>query len=94
MSERFLTRAEAAELMRLDYRTLGNLAAKRAGPPFLKTSAVRGKALYREADVIAYLTANGQRCGTSSTATSSSARSTSKPAKARSPRQRKTANVK
>lgn len=78
MSERFLTRPEAAALCRLNTRTLGNLAAAGEGPPYLKTARLRGKALYREADVVAWLERNGRgQPATSSTAsgtTSSSAR--------------------
>jgi hypothetical protein len=86
-TERFLTRPEAAALMRLDPRTLGNLAAAGDGPPYLKTARLRGKALYRESDVIAYLERNGRRGQpvTSSTGTGT----TSSSARAKSPRRRK-----
>jgi len=70
MSERFLTRHEAAEMMRLDYRTLGNLAAQRRGPPFVKTSRFTGKCLYRESDIVAYLQGNATADAASSKATS------------------------
>lgn len=56
----FLTRTEAAALMRLNPRTLGNLAAKRQGPPYMKTSVLAGRALYRRSDVIAFLESNGR----------------------------------
>jgi hypothetical protein len=68
MSERFLTRHEAAEMMRLDYRTLGNLG--RRGPPFVKTSRVRGKCLYRESDIVAFLQGNADAHAAASEATS------------------------
>lgn len=60
MPERFLTRPEAAALMRLNTRTLGNLAAAGEGPPYLKTARLRGKCLYRESDVVAWLERNGR----------------------------------
>jgi hypothetical protein len=58
--DQFLTRTEAARLMRLHPRTLGNLAAKRPrqGPPFMKTSALAGRALYRRSAVIAFMEQN------------------------------------
>lgn len=57
----FLTRTEAAALMHLSPRTLGNLAAMKPpqGPRYMKTSALRGKTLYRRSAVVAYLEANG-----------------------------------
>ncbi len=85
-TERFLTRPEAAALMRLDPRTLGNLAAAGDGPPYLKTARLRGKALYRLADVIAYLERNGRgQPATSSTGSDT----TSSSARPKSPRRRK-----
>jgi len=93
MSEHFLTRVEAAHMMRLDPATLGNLAAKRQGPPYMKTARTRGKALYRKTDVLAYLQANGRACGGSSTATSSTSKASGKPARATSTRRRKTASA-
>jgi hypothetical protein len=56
--DQFLTRTEAARLMRLHPRTLGNLAAKRQGPPYMKTSALAGRALYRRSAVIAFMEQN------------------------------------
>jgi len=86
MTERFLTRPEAAALMRLDPRTLGNLAAAGDGPPYLKTARLRGKALYRESDVIAYLERNGRG---QPAASSKGTGTTSSSARAKSPRRRK-----
>ena len=54
----FLTRTEAAALMRLNPRTLGNLAALRKGPPYVRTSTLRGRALYRRSAVLAFLDSN------------------------------------
>jgi hypothetical protein len=54
----YLTRAEAALLMRISARTLGNLATQRKGPPYVRTSAVRGRALYRKSAVVAFLESN------------------------------------
>ncbi len=90
-SERFLTRPEAAALMRLNVRTLGNLAAMNPpqGPPYLKTARLRGKALYRESDVIAYMERNGRgQPATSSTGSDT----TSSSARPKSPRRRKAAS--
>ena len=56
--DQFLTRTEAARLMRLNPRTLGNLAAKRQGPPYMKTSALAGRALYRRSAVIQFMEQN------------------------------------
>ena len=57
----FLTRTEAAALMRLNPRTLDNLAAKKKGPPYMRTSLLCGRALYRRSAVIAYLEACGRQ---------------------------------
>jgi hypothetical protein len=57
----FLTRTEAAALMRLNPRTLDNLAAKKKGPPYMRTSMLCGRALYRRSAVIAYLEACGRQ---------------------------------
>lgn len=61
----FLTRAEAAALMHLSPRTLGNLASMKPpqGPAYMKTAALRGKTLYRRSAVVAYLEANGRGAG-------------------------------
>jgi hypothetical protein len=61
--DEFLTRTEAAALVRLNPRTLGNLAAKKPpqGPPYMKTARLRGKTLYRRSALIAWLEGNG--CG-------------------------------
>lgn len=86
MSERFLTRPEAAAICRLNARTLGNLAAAGEGPPYLKTARLRGKALYRESDVVAWLERNGRgQPATSSTASDT----TSVTARPTTPRRRK-----
>jgi hypothetical protein len=55
-----LTRREAAALMRVSPGTLANMHARGAGPAYLKTARVRGKALYRRAVVLAYLESNGR----------------------------------
>ena len=86
MSERFLTRPEAAALCRLHTRTLSNLAAAGEGPPYLKTARLRGKALYREADLLRWLEANGRG---QPTASSTASGTTSVSAKPRSSRRRK-----
>lgn len=93
MSERFLTRPEAAALCRLNARTLGNLAAMNPpqGPPYLKTARLRGKALYRESDVVAWLERNGRG---QPAASSTASGTTSVSAKPRSPRRRKAATSK
>jgi hypothetical protein len=61
--ETFLTRSETARLMRLAPSTLRNLAAMKPpqGPPYMKTARLRGRALYRKSEVIAYMEGNG-RC--------------------------------
>jgi hypothetical protein len=60
--DEFLTRTEAAALVRLNPRTLGNLAAMKPpqGPPYMKTARLRGKTLYRRSALIAWLEANGR----------------------------------
>ncbi len=89
MTERFLTRTEVAQMVRLDVRTLGNLAAAGSGPPYLRTGRVRGRTLYREADVVAWLQGNAR----SQPATSSTAKgTTSSSARPKSPRRRKAAS--
>ncbi len=54
----YLTRVETALLMRVSPRTLGNLAAQKKGPPYVRTSAVRGRTLYRKSAVVAFLESN------------------------------------
>jgi hypothetical protein len=57
----FLTRTEAAALMRLNPRTLDNLAAMKKGPPYMRTAMLCGRVLYRRSAVIAYLEACGRQ---------------------------------
>lgn len=53
---KFLTRREAADMLRMAPGTLSNLAARGEGPPFCKTAARHGgRALYRESDLVKYL---------------------------------------
>jgi len=65
ISERLLTRSEAAALMRVSPGTLANMHARGEGPAYLKTARLRGKALYRPATVMAYLERNGTKPGSS-----------------------------
>lgn len=61
---RFLTRQEAADMMRMAPGTLCNMATRGEGPPFLKTSRTNGgRTLYREADILAYLERRTGRTG-------------------------------
>lgn len=61
---KFLTRREAADMMRVVPATLCNMAARGEGPPFLKTSRTNGgRTLYREADILAYLERRTGRAG-------------------------------
>lgn len=53
---KFLTRREAADMLRMAPGTLSNLATRGEGPPFCKTAARHGgRTLYREADLVRYL---------------------------------------
>jgi hypothetical protein len=63
ITERLLTRSEAAAIMRVSPGTLANMHARGDGPAYLKTARVRGKALYRPAAVMAYLERNGTKRG-------------------------------
>ncbi len=89
MTERFLTRTEVAQMVRLDVRTLGNLASAGSGPPYLRTGRVRGRTLYRERDVVAWLQDNARGQPATSSLASSTASSSPRP---KSPRRRKAAS--
>ena len=55
-SERFLTTREAAQLLRLSYRTLEDYRLDDTGPAFFKVgSGKRAKVLYNRAGVLAWL---------------------------------------
>lgn len=86
MAERFLTRTEVAALVRLCPRTLGNLAAAGDGPAYVRTGQVRGRALYRESDVLSWLERNGRG---QPAASSTDSGTTSSSAKAKPQRRRK-----
>jgi aminoglycoside phosphotransferase len=54
--DRLLTRSEAAKVLRMSPGTLCNLAMSGRGPAYYKTAdSSGGRALYREADLLAYL---------------------------------------
>jgi hypothetical protein len=78
----FLTRTEAAALMRLNPRTLANLAAQHAGPPYMKTARLRGKTLYRRSEVVRYMEVNGRGHAASSSPATSPAKQTTRRRKA------------
>ena len=86
MAEKFLTRTEVAALCRLHVRTLGNLASAGDGPAYVRTGQVRGRALYRESDVLSWLERNARGQPAASTTASDT---TSSQAKAKPQRRRK-----
>lgn len=88
MADKFLTRTEVASLCRLAPRTLGNLASAGDGPAYVRTGQVRGRALYRESDVLSWLERNTR---TQTAASSPASSRTSSSAKAKTPRRRKAA---
>jgi hypothetical protein len=91
MAEKFLTRTEVASLCRLNPRTLGNLASAGDGPPYVRTGQVRGRALYKEADVLSWLERNARG---QAAALSTASDTTGSSAKAKPQRRRKAATSK
>jgi predicted DNA-binding transcriptional regulator AlpA len=59
--ERTYSRAAAAERLGLSRATLARWAVQGRGPRYSRTGDVRGKAIYREADLIAWLESRKQQ---------------------------------